>query len=63
LTIIDVGGTEINGAIVGGSITQKAGKGKGFFGLVVVEFGRKVRVNLADLVEEPGMEPVGVVTR
>lgn len=57
--------TEINCAISlnsRGRARKKARKGKGFLGLVIVKFGRKIGVDLANLFEEPSMEPVGIVT-
>ncbi len=42
-------------------VAEEGGEGEGFFVLVVVEIGRELGIDLADLVEEPGVEPVGIV--
>ncbi len=50
LTMVVVGGTEGDGAITGVGGAKEAGEGEGFFGLVVVEFGGKVGMDLAYLI-------------
>ncbi len=52
---------EGDGAIAFLGVTEEGGEGEGFFVLVVVEIGGEIGIDLADLVEEPGVEPVGVV--
>jgi hypothetical protein len=39
----------------------KCGKSEGFFGFAVVEVGGEVRVELADLIEEPSVQPDGIL--
>jgi hypothetical protein len=69
LAMVEAVSTELNGSTTPGiarpidraDIAQEAGEGEGFFGLVVVKFGGEAGVDLAYLIEKPGVEPVGVV--